>query len=195
MPGPVILVHSSEGFANQAASALRNAGYEVVVFTDPMQALDALDATGAPQLLITRVNYPSGKPNGVALALMARNRRPHIRVLFIAQADMRQHAEGIGEFLPVPVALADLVAVVERLLPHPPAPAPTVPMTTIRDPVLEPTVSGAAEGLRALGSSVRRLLRLAAKTVARSPQLHDHSVELPLTAGHYSELAKAAKPK
>ncbi len=135
MPGQIILVHNTVGFAHEAASALRDAGYEVAVFADPMPALDALEGAETAELLITGVNYPSGKPNGVALALMARHRRPGIRVVFTAHADMQPHAEGIGEFLPVPVAIPELVAVVRRLLPGRAAPLRMVRAPSPREPI------------------------------------------------------------
>jgi len=68
------------------------------------------------QLLITRVEFAPGKPHGVALARMARLKLPGIKVLFTALPQYAEHAEGLGAFLPTPVDVADLVAVVERLL-------------------------------------------------------------------------------
>jgi hypothetical protein len=49
-----------------SATALRNAGYELASFIDPRLALDALDAARTVELLITRVIFPAGKPNGRA---------------------------------------------------------------------------------------------------------------------------------
>jgi DNA-binding NtrC family response regulator len=115
MPAQIVLVHDTERFAVEAAAALREAGYKVAVFTDSIEALDALDTAQTVEVLITRVNYPPGKPNGVALALMARNKRPNISVVFTARADMRRHTEGIGEFLAAPIRIPDLVAMVRRL--------------------------------------------------------------------------------
>jgi DNA-binding NtrC family response regulator len=119
MPAPVVLVHNVTKFAAEAASALRDAGYRVAVFTDPVKALDALDAARTIEVLITRVNFPPGKPNGVSLALMTRYRRPDVRVIFTARAEMERHTQGIGELVPAPVNISDLVATVRRLLPLP----------------------------------------------------------------------------
>jgi hypothetical protein len=66
-------------------------------------------------VLITRVRFPLGKPNGIALALMARH-KPGIKVLFTARPEFARHAEGVGEFMPVPIDLTELVAAVGRLL-------------------------------------------------------------------------------
>jgi DNA-binding NtrC family response regulator len=116
-----VLVHDAEDFATEAATGLRNVGYEVAVFTNPNAALDALEAAETVEVLITRVNFPAGKPNGVSLALMTRTRRPDIRIVFTAVAETEPYTEGIGEFLPMPVHIPDLVATVLRLLPQPPA--------------------------------------------------------------------------
>jgi hypothetical protein len=68
------------------------------------------------EVLITRVRFPPKKPNGIALALMARHKRPGIKVLFTARPEFAQHAEGVGEFMSVPIDLTELVAAVGRLL-------------------------------------------------------------------------------
>ena len=190
MPGQIVLVHNSTGFSSQAASALRDAGYEVAVFTDPMRALDALDIAETAELLITRVNYPKGKPNGVALALMARNRRPDIRVVFTARSDMQPHAAGIGEFLTVPVAMPDLLAVVSRLLRRSAVPLRFARPMTMHDPVLQRLVSDAPDGFREFSWSTRRLLRLASTTIARSHRLHDRSAQLHSAASQGIEWAR-----
>jgi DNA-binding NtrC family response regulator len=116
MPARVVVVHDEPGFADQLAGALRLAGHDVAAFVDPMLALDALDAAQHIEILITRVEFPPGKPNGIALARMARAKRPGVRVVFIARPEFAAHAEGLGEFLSVPIDIADVVAVVGRLL-------------------------------------------------------------------------------
>jgi CheY-like chemotaxis protein len=191
MPGQIVLVHNAARFASESASALRGAGYDVAVFTDPMQALDALDADATVELLITRVNYPGGKPHGVALALMARNRRPGIRVVFTARAEMKPHADGIGEFLPAPVAIPDLVALVRRLLPRRAAPLRVARAPTLREPVLLAPLSGAPDRPWAFSWSTRRLLRLAATTAGRSRRLHDRAAQLHLAAAASKAIARS----
>ena len=52
-----------------------------------MAALDALENAQRVEVLITRVRFPPGKPNGIALALMARHKRPGIKVLFTARPE------------------------------------------------------------------------------------------------------------
>ena len=116
MPARVVVVHDEPKFSKQTVDALRLVGYEVAAFTDPMAALDALENAQRVEVLITRVRFPPRKPNGIALALMARHKRPGIKVLFTARPEFAEHAEGVGEFMPMPVSPQELVASVGRLL-------------------------------------------------------------------------------
>jgi DNA-binding NtrC family response regulator len=116
MSARVVIVHDDRGFLDPLASALRRAGHSVAGFSDPMAALTALDAPEKIALLITGVQFPPGKPNGVALACMARSKRRKIQVIFTARAEFAEYSEGLGTFIAVPVDLAEVVATVGRLL-------------------------------------------------------------------------------
>ena len=115
-PSRIVLVHDVPEFADNTAVALRTAGYDVTVIADTMSALDFLDAKLEIDVLITRVGFPSGQPHGVALAEMARVKRPGIRVLFVGVPERRIWTEGVGELLPAPVTAADVVNSVGRML-------------------------------------------------------------------------------
>jgi hypothetical protein len=67
-------------------------------------------------MLITRLQFPPGQPNGVALGRMARVKRPGVNVLFVGQQESREHADGVGEFLAAPVTAADVVSMVGTIL-------------------------------------------------------------------------------
>src|SRR5262249_23074597 len=83
---------------------------EVAPFSDPMRALDALDGAQTVELLITRVQYPAGKPTGIVLARMARWRRPQIRILMMAVPEAEPYlGEDWGEHLPLPATTDRLV--------------------------------------------------------------------------------------
>jgi DNA-binding response OmpR family regulator len=116
MPARIVVVHDDRDFIEATAMALRAAGYDVAAFLDPMAAHIALDAAQNVEVLITCVEFPVGKSNGVSLALMARARCPGIKVLFAALAEYRADTTGLGEFLPMPVAPADIVATVDVML-------------------------------------------------------------------------------
>jgi hypothetical protein len=75
----------------------------------------ALEPAQSVELLVTRIEYPSGL-DGVSLALVATNKRPDLKVLFTALPETEQHADGIGEFMPLPVSIPDLLETVPRML-------------------------------------------------------------------------------
>ena len=112
----IVLVHDDLEFGIQLTAALTMAGYLVMAFTDPMRALDRLDADPHVKMLITRAQFPAGKPNGITLARMARVKRAGIRVLLVAKPEYSSHAEGSGAFMPTPIGVHDVVARVNRLL-------------------------------------------------------------------------------
>lgn len=116
MPERIVVAHDDLEFRETVTAALKAAGYGVRAFAGSMDAIVALDAAERIQLLITCVNFPQGTPNGVALARMARLKKPGVYVLFAAREESRQHTEGLGEFLPIPVRSEDIVATVERML-------------------------------------------------------------------------------
>jgi len=114
MPATVIMVHDDPSFVEEAATALRSAGHDIVTFADPTQALTALENRPF-EILVTRVRFPAGQPNGVALARMARLKRPGIEVLFTVAAENIEYTEGLGEFVAAPIDIRELVAMVNKL--------------------------------------------------------------------------------
>src|SRR5215468_11982485 len=111
MPANIIMVHDDPGFVEEAAAALRFAGNDIVTFADPNEALTALENRPF-EILITRVRFPPGRPNGVALARMAPLKRPGIEVVFTVAAENIEYTEGLGEFVAAPIDIPELVAMV-----------------------------------------------------------------------------------
>lgn len=126
MSASIVLVHDVAEFAEHIAAALRTAGYTVTTFSDTMTAIDALENGQRIDVLLTRVNFAPGQPNGVALALMARVRHPGLNVLFVGLPERLPYTEGIGELLPAPATAADVVAAIADLLANPSKPAGVV---------------------------------------------------------------------
>ena len=116
MPARIVVAHDDPEFVEKTVSALWDASYEVAAFGDSLAALNALEAAHLVEFLITRVLFPEGTPNGVALGRMTRVKRPGVKVLFIALPELQVHTEGVGEFLAMPVAAADVVAKVSEML-------------------------------------------------------------------------------
>src|ERR1700756_2559484 len=96
MPANIIMVNDVPEFIEGAAAALPSAGHNVTMFRDPMAALDAIE-TAQFDILITRVKFPVGRSNGVALAQMAQLKRPWIKVVFTVAAERVEYTEGLGE--------------------------------------------------------------------------------------------------
>lgn len=118
MPPRVVLVHDDPRFVREATAALRAATIEVAAFTDPLAALNAVEAAQTVELLVTRVRFPLGKPNGVSLVRVARNKRPDMKALFLSLPEYAERVmgEGLGACMVAPVQVPDLVAAVRRLL-------------------------------------------------------------------------------
>jgi DNA-binding NtrC family response regulator len=116
MPASIVIVHDDLDFVDQLTMALRLAGYDVVSFVDPMAALNDLDTSHWLEVLVTRAFFGLGKMNGVALARMARSKRPGIRVLFTALPKFADYAEGLGKFMPMPLSVPDVVDTVVGML-------------------------------------------------------------------------------
>jgi DNA-binding NtrC family response regulator len=116
MPARVVVVLDQPGFADKTAGGLEAAGIDAVAFADPMTALNALDGGHRIELLVTCPDFPQGKPNGVALARMARLKRPDIAVLFVGATEAARHTAGLGQFIPSPVSLSDLLSAISTQL-------------------------------------------------------------------------------
>jgi DNA-binding NtrC family response regulator len=116
MPARIVIVHDEPIFVDPLTAAITSAGYDVAIFTDPNLGWSALDGAKRVELLITRVNFAPGKPNGVSLARMARYKQPGIRVMFVGLSEFAEHVNGLGEFVPMPANVQDMMPVVTRLL-------------------------------------------------------------------------------
>jgi DNA-binding NtrC family response regulator len=119
MPAHIVVVHDDPAFIQRVVTALRAVGYDVAAFMNTMRAIEALEAAQHIEVLITRVVFPMGQPNGVALARMARVRQAGVKVLFTALQETQEHTVGAGEFLPAPVATSDIVEMVGKMLSEP----------------------------------------------------------------------------
>ena len=116
MPARIVLVHDDPALRSQFSRSCGRQDTISLRFQILLLAIDALEYPKHIELLITRVRFPSGKPNGVALARMARIKRPGIKVLFTAFPEVQQHTDGLGEFLPRPISTDELLETVGRML-------------------------------------------------------------------------------
>jgi DNA-binding NtrC family response regulator len=94
MPVNVVVVHNDLRFVEEVVKALRLVGRDVATFGDPVEALDAIDAMPHLDILLTRVRFPPGRGNGVALASGVRMKKPGVKVVFTVAPENIEYAEG-----------------------------------------------------------------------------------------------------
>lgn len=116
MPARIVVVHDEHEFIGDAVSALRLAGHDVVAFSNSIVALNSFDSPEHVELLITRIRFPAGQPHGLSLALVLKTKRRDLKVLFTAEPEYAEDAEGVGEFVPLPISGRELVPIVDRIL-------------------------------------------------------------------------------
>ena len=78
-------------------------------------------------VLITGMRFAAGRSNGYALAMIARQRRPDVRIIFTADPEFAEQLEGVGLLLPRLMAIPDLFTAVQKLLDE--CPSPQTPKT------------------------------------------------------------------
>lgn len=119
MSAQVVVVLDDAEAVQALTNAIRENGHTVQPFTDPMQAMDALERAKKAELLITGVQFPTGKGNGHSLALMARHKRPAIKLIFLCHPRDEEHIGDLGRCLPLPVDVPKVVELAEQLLAEP----------------------------------------------------------------------------
>jgi len=111
-----VVVVLGPDLSEEMVAALGKAGYEAIAPSDSMIALDALEGAERVELLITCLDFGEGKPNGIALARMARHKRSNIAVIFVGPADFTRYSSGLGEYMELPSTISDIMETARRLL-------------------------------------------------------------------------------
>ena len=83
----ILLVDDDEAFREAAATLLRSAGYQVQLAPDYRLALQILEGDEPIDLLAVDIVMPD-RVNGLALARMARLRRPGLKILYVSGYDI-----------------------------------------------------------------------------------------------------------
>jgi hypothetical protein len=109
MPARLVIALEDPTFAVRVAQLLIAGGHDCIALPDSMAALNALGNT--IEVLVTSVEQSPGKPNGVSLALMARMKRPAVRVIFVGPAEVAPLVSDVGMLLPSPVSAENVAAV------------------------------------------------------------------------------------
>jgi len=119
----ILIVEDDASLRHAIGRELRAAGYGVVASGDSMAALDEL-SSGQIDLLLTDIVLPKGKPHGIALARMAKLRRPKLPVLYMtAHRDVvRDESDLDGKLFYKPIDIGELVkATADSFRSQPPA--------------------------------------------------------------------------
>ena len=115
----ILLVEDDEAGRISLAGVLRRAGYTVHVAPDYRLALSLLESEQPIDLLVTDIVMPD-RVNGLALARMARLRRPIIKLLYLTGYDIPGlGTEALGPVLRKPLADEELLNAVRYLLQAP----------------------------------------------------------------------------
>jgi CheY-like chemotaxis protein len=109
----ILVVDDDEAFREATAGVLRTAGYEVWTAPDYRLALEILEDGTPIALLLLDIVMPD-RVNGLALARMARLRRPNIGVIYLTGYDIPGlETEALGPIIRKPTdhdVLLDQVA-------------------------------------------------------------------------------------
>jgi CheY-like chemotaxis protein len=115
----ILLLEDDPEFADVASAALTAAGFGVLAVPHAEDALRILDSPQPLDLLLTDIRLPPGMPHGFALARLARNRRLHLKILYVtAYRDLAalEADQALGKILYKPIHPDILVAEVAQAL-------------------------------------------------------------------------------
>jgi CheY-like chemotaxis protein len=114
--GTILVVDDDEAFGQASLKVLEQAGFAVHVAPDYRQALVMLEGPQPVDLLVTDIVMPE-RVNGLALARMARMRRPGVKVMYVTGYDIPGvENEALGIVLRKPVDNERLVREVARAI-------------------------------------------------------------------------------
>jgi DNA-binding NtrC family response regulator len=91
----ILLIEDDEELACALSASLSWAGHQLTTALDGFAALKALDTDARIDLLVTDIVMPPGQPHGLALARLARQKRPDLAVILMTgYPDVRQYVDG-----------------------------------------------------------------------------------------------------
>jgi hypothetical protein len=117
MPARIVVLLDRPDFTAAVRALLSASGYDTASLPNSMATLEALENAAKIELLITCPEFAAGPPTGIALARMARIKRPDVKTLFVGPPGLHKYAEGLGEYLAYPATAEDVAAAVNRMLP------------------------------------------------------------------------------
>ena len=79
----ILLIEDDTALAYALSRSLVHAGHDVTTALDGMSALQTLETNKDIDLVLTDLIMPAGHPHGLALARMARQKRPQLPIIFM----------------------------------------------------------------------------------------------------------------
>ncbi|HXC91562.1 MAG TPA: response regulator [Stellaceae bacterium] len=115
----ILVVDDDPGAVASLANLLRDRGFDVFAAPDYRLALEELESVRKIDLMVADIVMPQGV-NGLALARMARMRRPGLKVIYVTAYDIPGvEGEALGPILRKPVDEENFCVVVRGALAAP----------------------------------------------------------------------------
>lgn len=117
----IFLIDDSPTMLMSLTQTLESAGYNILTANDGVDALEKLNAIKKPDLIITDINMPN--MNGLEFIRHARLKLRFTPILTLtteSQKEKRDEGRRLGAtgWLVKPIGGKDLIAVVEKAIPH-----------------------------------------------------------------------------
>ncbi len=112
MTKSVAIVHDDAVFREAVQAALSAKGCNTIGYDSSLTALKEIEAGQGFDVVVTRIVFPPGQPNGASLALVLRATDKRLKFVFADRCEDEIYLEGIGELVPSPIDIGKLVEVV-----------------------------------------------------------------------------------
>jgi DNA-binding NtrC family response regulator len=110
MPAKFVIVHDDPTFTKAMLAPFLDKGCSVARYPDALDAMGAIEICRKMEVLVTLLAFPAGRSNGIALAQMAKQRKPHIRTVFLGDPAMEELVSDLGTLLPHPISPEKVLA-------------------------------------------------------------------------------------
>ena len=80
----ILVVEDDDSFRRAVTHMLERSGYHAVAVRDFAAAIEVIESRERLDLLLTDIGLPAGTPHGLAVAQMARSRRPDLKVIYMS---------------------------------------------------------------------------------------------------------------
>lgn len=109
MPARIAVVLDEPELTEKIVGAIKAKGHDAAALPDAMTALNAFWGETSIDVLVTSLNHGKGQPNGIALARIAKAKKPGVKVLFVGDTGLAHHAAGLGTYLGTRVSIEHVV--------------------------------------------------------------------------------------